>query len=414
MFFYNLFIRLLISGMRVGAVFNYKLKKGLAGRRQSCDLVKAKFSTKDNIIWMHAASLGEYEQGLPVLEKLKDQYPTHKILVTFFSPSGYDNVIKKNTIADVVCYLPFDTEKWVKEFTSNFRTDIFFTVKYDYWYHLLKDLKSQGTKIYVVSALFYETQVFFKAYGRWFVKQLKKNVDFFFHQTKHSTALAKGIGLKNSMTTGDTRYDRVRKLRARDNSVDFIDEFKQDCKAIIFGSSWEAEERLAEMIAAKNRDVKIIIAPHDLKRVEHLKTIFPAAILYSQITDKQSLKYLNVKVLIIDCIGLLSKLYSYADLAVVGGGFHSKGLHNILEAATFGIPVFFGNQYTKNPEADELIARNGGKSFEDEFFAAPYLLALLNNDSSLKKMGDNAMNFIESQPIASQIIVDQIVQKQKS
>ena len=414
MFFYNLFIRLLISGMRVGAVFNYKLKKGLAGRRQSCDLVKAKFSTEDNIIWMHAASLGEYEQGLPVLEKLKDQYPTHKILVTFFSPSGYDNVIKKNTIADVVCYLPFDTEKWVKEFTSNFRTDIFFTVKYDYWYHLLKDLKSQGTKIYVVSALFYETQVFFKAYGRWFVKQLKKNVDFFFHQTKHSTALAKGIGLKNSMTTGDTRYDRVRKLRARDNSVDFIDEFKHDCKAIIFGSSWEAEERLAEMIAAKNRDVKIIIAPHDLKRVEHLKTIFPAAILYSQITDKQSLKYLNVKVLIIDCIGLLSKLYSYADVAVVGGGFHSKGLHNILEAATFGIPVFFGNQYTKNPEADELIARNGGKSFEDEFFAAPYLLALLNNDSSLKKMGDNAMNFIESQPIASQIIVDQIVQKQKS
>ena len=414
MFFYNLFIRLLISGMRVGAVFNCKLKKGLAGRRQSCDLVKGKFSTEDKIIWMHAASLGEYEQGLPVLEKLKDQYPTHKILVTFFSPSGYDNVIKKNTIADVICYLPFDTEKWVKEFTCNFKTDIFFTVKYDYWYHLLEELKSQGTKIYVVSALFYETQVFFKAYGRWFVKQLKKNVDFFFHQTKHSTALAKGIGLKNSMTTGDTRYDRVRKLRSRDNSVDFIDEFKQDCKVIIFGSSWEAEERLAEMIAAKNRDVKIIIAPHDLKRIEHLKTIFPAAILYSQITDKQSLKYLNVKVLIIDCIGLLSKLYSYGDVAIVGGGFHSKGLHNILEAATFGIPVFFGDQYTKNPEADELIARNGGKSFEDEFFAAPYLLALLNNDASLQKMGDNAMQFIESQPIASQIIVDQIAQKQLS
>lgn len=414
MFFYNLFIRLLISGMRVGAVFNYKLKKGLAGRRQSCDLVKGKFSTEDKVIWMHAASLGEYEQGLPVLEKLKDQYPAHKILVTFFSPSGYDNVIKKNTIADVICYLPFDTEKWVKEFTCNFKTDIFFTVKYDYWYHLLEELKMQGTKIYVVSALFYETQVFFKAYGRWFVTQLKKNVDFFFHQTKHSTALAKGIGLKNSMTTGDTRYDRVRKLRSRDNSVDFIDEFKQDCKVIIFGSSWEAEERLAEMIAAKNRDVKIIIAPHDLKRVEHLKTIFPAAILYSQITDKQSLKYLNVKVLIIDCIGLLSKLYSFGDVAVVGGGFHSKGLHNILEAATFGIPVFFGDQYTKNPEADELIARNGGKSFEDEFFAAPYLLALLNNDASLQKMGDNAMQFIESQPIASQIIVDQITQKQLS
>ena len=414
MFFYNLFIRLLISTMKIGAIFNYKLKKGLAGRRQSCDLVTAKFSKEDKVIWMHAASLGEYEQGLPVLEKLKDQYPTHKILVTFFSPSGYDNVIKKDTIADVVCFLPFDTEKWVKEFTSNFKTDIFFTVKYEYWYHLLEELKTQGAKIYVVSALFYETQVFFKAYGRWFVNQLKKNVDFFFHQTKHSTALAKGIGLKNSMTAGDTRYDRVRKFISRDNSVDYIAEFKQDCKTIIFGSSWEGEERLAEMIAAKNKDVKMIIAPHDLKRVAHLKTIFPAAILYSQITDKQSLQYLNVKVLIIDCIGLLSKLYSYGDLAIVGGGFHSKGLHNILEAATFGIPVFFGNQYTKNPEADELIVRNGGKSFEDEFFAAPYLLALLKNDGALEKMGNNARNFIESQPIASQIIVEQIVQRQLS
>ncbi|KEY17740.1 3-deoxy-D-manno-octulosonic acid transferase [Kaistella antarctica] len=414
MFFYNNFIRLLISSMRIGAVFNYKLKKGLAGRRQSCDIVKSKLSLEDKVIWMHAASLGEYEQGLPVLEKLKDQYPTHKILVTFFSPSGYDNVIKKDTIADVVCYLPFDTEKWMQEFTSNFKTDIFFTVKYDYWYHLLEELKNQEAKIYVVSALFYETQVFFKAYGSWFVKQLKKNVDFFFHQTKHSTALAKGIGLKNSITTGDTRYDRVRKLRTRDNSVDFIEEFKLDHKTIIFGSSWEAEERLAEIVAANNKDVKLIIAPHDLKRVAAIQTIFPAAVLYSQITDKSSVRYSNVKVLIIDCIGLLSKLYSYGDIAVVGGGFHSKGLHNILEAATFGMPVFFGDQYTKNPEADELIAKNGGKSFEDEFFAAPYILALLKDAASLEKMGNNARAFIEEQPIASNIIVEHLIKNSNS
>lgn len=394
--------------MRVGAIFNYKLKKGLAGRRQSCDIVKSQFTAEDKVIWMHAASLGEYEQGLPVLEKLKVKYPDHKILITFFSPSGYDHVIKKKTIADVVCYLPFDTEDWIQEFMSHFKTDIFFTVKYEYWYNLLNELKKQGVAIYVVSALFYETQVFFKAYGSWFVKQLKKNVDFFFHQTSHSTALAKGIGLKNSMTTGDTRYDRVRQLRERDNNVDFIAEFKQGKKTIVFGSSWESEERLAEMLTAKNNNLKLIIAPHDLKRVAHLKTIFPAAILYSQITDRQTLQQLNVKVLIIDCIGLLSKLYSHADVAVVGGGFHSKGLHNILEAATFGIPVFFGDQYTKNPEADELIAKNGGKSFEDEFFAAPYLLNLLADDSSIEKMGNNARNFIDSQPIASDIIVQQI------
>lgn len=395
--------------MKIGAIFNYKLKKGLAGRRQSCEIVKSKFSPEDKVIWMHAASLGEYEQGLPVLEKLKEKFPGHKILITFFSPSGYDNVIKKNTIADAICYLPFDTKKWVKEFTSNFKTDIFFTVKYDYWYNLLDELKNQGAKVFVVSALFYETQIFFKIYGNWFVERLSKNVDWFFHQTKHSTALAKGIGLMNSSTSGDTRFDRVKKLRERDNFVEFIDDFKQNKKTIVFGSSWESEERLAEIIASKNRDLKLIIAPHDLKRVAYLKQIFPNAILYSQISESQILKSSNPQILIIDCIGLLSKIYSYGDLAVVGGGFHSKGLHNILEAATFGIPVFFGNQYTKNPEADEIISQNGGKSFEDEFFAAPYILGLLNDDDLMKKMSENARNFIDSQPNASEIVVTKII-----
>ena len=410
---YILFIPLLIFALKVGAIFNYKLKKGLAGRRQSCGIVKEKFSPEDEVIWMHAASLGEYEQGLPVLEKLKQKFPTNKILITFFSPSGYDHVIKKNTIADAICYLPFDTENWVQEFTSNFKTKIFFTVKYDYWYHLLENLKCQGAKIYVVSAYFYETQVFFKFYGSWFVKQLQKNVDWFFHQTKHSTAIAKARGLKNSSTAGDTRYDRVKQLRERDNCVDYIDEFKDGHKTIIFGSSWEAEERLAEIIASKNRNIKIIIAPHDLRRVDHLQTLFPASLLYSQITDKKSSSLSSVKILIIDCIGLLSKLYSYGDLAVVGGGFHAKGLHNILEAATFGIPVFFGNQYTKNPEADELVTRNGGKCFEDEFFAAAYLTGFLQDDQNVEKMGKNAADFINAQPIASDVIVEHILKEEK-
>lgn len=409
MIFYNFFINMLIATMKIGAVFNYKLKKGLAGRRQSCGLVKAKISPEDQVIWMHAASLGEYEQGLPVLEKLKLRLPNHKVLITFFSPSGYDQIIKKNTVADVVCYLPFDTEKWVQEFTSNFKTDIFFTVKYDYWYHLLADLKKQGAQIYVVSALFYETQIFFKAYGKSFVSELKKNVNWFFHQTKHSTALAKGIGLKNSATSGDTRFDRVKKLRETDHFAPFIDDFKQDKVTLIFGSSWESEERLAEIIASKNKKVKLIIAPHDLKRVENLKKIFPAALLYSQLENHNVQHYSNAQVLIIDCIGLLSKLYSYGDLAVVGGGFHSKGLHNILEAANFGIPVFFGNLYSKNPEADDLILHNGGKCFEDEFFAAPYILSLINDESALKKMGNNAQKFIDEQPNASQFIVDQMM-----
>jgi 3-deoxy-D-manno-octulosonic-acid transferase len=410
---YNILVSLLITGMKIGAVFNYKLKKGLAGRRQSCEIVKSKFSADDQVIWMHAASLGEYEQGLPVLEKLKEAFPTHKILVTFFSPSGYDHVITKKNIADAVCYLPFDTDRWVKEFTSNFTADIFFTVKYDFWYNLLDELKRQKAEIYVVSALFYETQVFFKFYGKWFVKELKENVDFFFHQTTHSSALAKGIGLKNSITAGDTRYDRVKQLRDRDNTVKFIDEFTQNQKTVIFGSSWEAEERIAEILSVKNRNLKIIIAPHDLKRVAALQTTFPSAILYSQLSEKNPLNYSNVQVLIIDSIGLLADLYSYGDIAVVGGGFHAKGLHNILEAATYGIPVFFGDQFRKNPEADGLIAHNGGKCFEDEFFAAPYLLGLVNDDVLLKKMGENAANFVNQQPPASDIIVDFVVKNHR-
>ncbi|WP_447951824.1 3-deoxy-D-manno-octulosonic acid transferase [Chryseobacterium koreense] len=411
-FLYNIFISLLISGMKIGTLFNYKLKKGLAGRRQSCKIVHEKFSLKDKVIWMHAASLGEYEQGLPVLEKLKEKFPEHKILITFFSPSGYDHVIKKNTIADAVCYLPFDLKRWIVEFMSHFNADIFITVKYEFWYNLLNELKKRDVKIYVVSALFRETQVFFKAYGSWFVKQLDQNVDWIFHQTKHSSALAKEIGLKKSSTAGDTRYDRVRQLRERDNFVEFIDGFKQSKKTVVFGSSWESEERLAEIIASKNRDVKIIIAPHDLKRVEHLKKLFPNATLYSQITSTSDMVILNPQVLIIDCIGLLSKLYSYADIAVVGGGFHSKGLHNILEAATFGIPVFFGDHYEKNPEADELIAANGGKSFEDEFFAAPYILQILNDEHLLRKMGDHAEKFINSQPNATDHVVQRILADQ--
>ena len=398
--------------MKVGASFSYKLKKGLAGRRQSCDIVKSKLSRDKKVIWMHAASLGEYEQGLPVLEKLKEKFPDHQLLVTFFSPSGYENVVKKKTIADAICYLPFDKENWIEEFTSHFDTEIFFTVKYDYWYNLLNHLKSKKVKIYVISAYFYETQVFFKTYGNWFIKNLKKNVDWFFHQTKHSTALAKSLGLQNSSTSGDTRFDRVKYNLQRDNHVDFIQEFQQGKKTIVFGSSWEAEERIAEIISKKLNQIKLIIAPHDLKRVEHLKTIFPTSILYSELVKaKESNGNINLddEVLIIDCIGLLSKLYFYGNMAVVGGGFHSAGLHNILEAAVFGIPVFFGNQYQKNPEADELIANKGGKSFEDEFEAAQYGIEMLKNPELMKTMGENASRFINDQPDAAEYVVKKIM-----
>ena len=398
--------------MKIGSVFNYKIKKGLAGRRQSCDIVTSKLSKDQKVIWMHAASLGEYLQGLPVLEKLKQKFPNHQILVTFFSPSGYENIVNKPSIADAICYLPFDKKKWIEEFTSHFETEIFFTVKYDYWYNLLNFLKKKGVKCYVISAYFYETQVFFKPYGSWFVSNLKRNIDWFFHQTQRSSALAKGLGLEKSSTSGDTRYDKVKQNLERDNHIQHISAFKEGRKTFVFGSSWEAEERIAELLYKKYDDKKFIIAPHDMSRVEHLIKIFPTALLYSSLAEFDEIPEsinLHSQVLIIDSIGLLSKLYAYGDIAIVGGGFHSAGLHNILEAAVFGIPVFFGNHYHKNPEADELLIYKGGSAFEDEFAAAEYIEELIKNPLLLEAMGNNAAEFIISQPNAAEYVVRKIM-----
>ena len=404
---YNISIFHLELAFKVLSWFNDKIKRGLEGRKKSLEIVKAKIKNEDSVLWMHAASLGEYEQGLPVLEKLKEKYPTHKVLITFFSPSGYENVVKKNK-EDILCYLPFDKKSTISEFVKAVHPEIFFTVKYDFWYHLLDELKKANAKVFVISALFYENQVYFKPQGKWFVNELKKNVDWIFHQTEKSLSLAQKVGLTKGSVSGDTRFDRVKQIKNRDNFVEFISEFKADKRLLVFGSSWEAEEKMAQILSQKLENFKILIAPHDLKRVQNLKQIFPKAILYSELKSNYQLP--NTNILIIDCIGLLSKLYSYADVAIVGGGFHDKGLHNILEAATFGVPVIFGNQYKKNPEADALIAQNGGKSFAQVELAADFVLELTRNSNLLQEMSENAGNFVHSQPNSSEIILKKILE----
>ena len=405
-FIYNISIFHLELAFQVLSWFNDKIKRGLEGRKRSLKIVKSNISKDDKVLWMHAASLGEYEQGLPVLEKLKEKYPNHKVLITFFSPSGFENVVKKNK-EDILCYLPFDKKSTISEFVKAVNPEIFFTVKYDFWYHLLDELKKTNAKVFVISALFYENQVYFKSYGKWFVNELKKNVDWVFHQSEKSLALAQKVGLTKGSVSGDTRFDRVKQIKNRDNSVEFISEFKADKRLLVFGSSWEAEEKMAQILSQKLENFKILIAPHDLKRVQNLKQIFPSAILYSEL--KSNYQIPNTNILIIDSIGLLSKLYSYADIAIVGGGFHDKGLHNILEAATFGVPVIFGNQYKKNPEADALIAQNGGKSFAQVELAADFVLELTRNSNLLQEMSENAGNFVHSQPNSSEIILEKIL-----
>lgn len=406
---YNLFITLLAFGLKGLSLFNEKAKKGVQGRRQSLSIVQQKLKHQ-KVIWMHAASLGEYEQGLPVLEQLRQAFPSHKILVTFFSPSGYENVVKKQHIADAVCYLPFDKKQDIKAFVSQFYTEIFFTVKYDFWYHLLRALKQQGAKIYVVSALFYEKQAFFKPYGKWFVQQLKQNIDWFFHQTEHSERLARKIGLVQSSVSGDTRFDRVKQIRERDNTVPFIKEFKGDSPLVVFGSSWEAEEGIADRVASQYPNAKIIIAPHDIKRNIGVKHYRSPLLKYSELNEKSNDLLLTSNILVIDSIGLLSKIYAYADIAVVGGGFHTAGLHNILEAATFGKPVVFGNHYKKNPEADGLVNSGGAKSFSDEVAAATFILELLKDEPLRKKMSANAAAFVHHQPNATEIVIKKVLE----
>lgn len=405
-FLYNISVFHLELAFKVLSWFNDKIKSGLEGRKKSLEIVKSKIKNEDSVLWMHAASLGEYEQGLPVLEKLKEKYPNHKVLITFFSPSGYENVVKKNK-EDILCYLPFDKKSTISEFVKAVHPEIFFTVKYDFWYHLLDELKKANAKVFVISALFYENQVYFKPQGKWFVNELKKNVDWVFHQTEKSLSLAQKVGLTKGSVSGDTRFDRVKQIKNRDNFVEFISEFKAEKKLLVFGSSWEAEEQVAQILSQKLENFKILIAPHDLKRVQNLKQIFPSAILYSELKSNYQLP--NTNILIIDSIGLLSKLYSYADIAIVGGGFHDKGLHNILEAATFGVPVIFGNQYKKNPEADALIAQNGGKSFAQVELAADFVLELTRNSNLLQEMSENAGNFVHSQPNSSEIILEKIL-----
>ena len=403
-FLYNIFVYLMVFGMNIFALFDAKTKKGIRGRKLSLKTVREKLG-EQKVIWVHAASLGEYEQGLPVLEKLKKLHPEYKTLVTFFSPSGYENVRKRKQIADVICYLPFDKPGEIKAFVSSFQPQIFFTVKYDYWYNLLAELRKSGCRNYVISALFYENQFYFKFYGKWFVEQLRQNIDWFFHQTVKSSALAKSIGLVNSSVSGDTRFDRVKQFLEKDKHLDFIDEFKEDKKLVVFGSSWEAEEDIAQILSKKLPDAKLAIAPHDLQRVPHLQKLFPNAVLYSQLEKNNQLSFINCHILIIDSIGKLTKLYAYADLAIVGGGFHSAGLHNILEAAVYGVPVIFGNRYKKNPEADALIAANGARCFDDFVAASAFAEEVLKDDNVLKKMAENAKQFVISQPDSTEIII---------
>ena len=357
-------------GVRVAALFGHEKARQMVDGWKQWPKEVAKLSHERFTAWFHAASLGEFEQARPILEEYRRRHPDHQILVTFFSPSGYE--IRKNyDKADAICYLPMDTPRNVRRFILEADPDTVFFVKYEFWYNYLNALKGWGAKTYIFSTIFRPGQYFFKWYGGWFRKQLKTCFEHLFVQNEESLQLLKGVGIERCSLAGDTRFDRVHQIAvaAEPDAVaeHFLDGY--DGKVLVAGSTWPPDEQVLAHVRETNDDWfpgRIILAPHVISE-EHLQAIeklFPDSVRYSVLKDSKDRK--GSKVLIIDNIGILSKLYRYAGVAYIGGGF-GVGIHNILEAVTFGKPVFFGPNYHKFQEARDIIACGGGWSIRGEY-----------------------------------------------
>jgi 3-deoxy-D-manno-octulosonic-acid transferase len=404
---YNIIVLLASQCLKIFALFSPKLKLFVSGRKSVFSTLESEIQTNDKTIWFHAASLGEYEQGLPVMEAVKQYYPNHKIVLTFFSPSGFE-VRKNNSIADVTVYLPLDTLSNAKQFVQLVHPEKVFFIKYEYWPNYLNELKKQEIKTYLISGILREKQAFFKWYGG-FYRNALKTFDYFFVQNEGSKTLLKSIGFTNVKVSGDTRFDRVVAILDRDNSLDFIEQFTNTTTTIVIGSSWpKDEELLINYINNSSDSVKFIIAPHNIKAdqlVQLKSSIHKKTILFS---EKEHVDVSNFGVFIIDTVGILTKIYSYADIAYVGGGFGNPGVHNILEPATFGIPVVIGPNYSHFSEATALVNLGGCMSIQNQTQLNEAFDLLLQNEDERLEKGHICSTFVQMNKGATQTVMSQI------
>jgi 3-deoxy-D-manno-octulosonic-acid transferase len=404
--FYNIGIRSYYLLAVCMAAFNQKAKAWVSGRRQQ-RVVTAKQS-----IWFHFASLGEFEQGRPVLEAVKAKYSGYHVVITFFSPSGYQ--IRKSTpLADAVYYLPLDTVRNAQEFITTIRPAVAIFTKYEYWYHYFNELHRQQIPLYVISAIFRPQQAFFKWYGGLHRAMLRKVTRFFVQDTA-SVELLNGLGVKNVLLSGDTRFDRVWANAAQSKALPVIEQFKANQPVFIAGSTWPADEELLAAVVKRYPKWKFIFAPHEISedKINKLLQILPAAtaIRYSQI-DANSNPVSNFQCLVIDNIGMLSSLYQYAGIAYIGGGF-GVGIHNTLEAAAFGLPVIFGPNYTRFKEAINLISLQAGFSISTQEQLDSVVDKLIGDENARKASSDAARNFVAKSQGATDIIMQNITIKQ--
>ncbi len=393
-YLYNFSIYLYNIIISLSSPFNKKAKLWIDGRKDIFKKLESEISNKDlDLIWIHCASLGEFEQGRPLIEKIKKGHSQYKILLTFFSPSGYE--IRKNySGADYVFYLPIDTILNSKRFIRIVKPKMAFFVKYEFWFNYLNELKKQNIPLYLVSGIFRKEQLFFKTYGAWFRNQLNCFTHFFV-QDEASNKLLSSIGFTNVKTTGDTRFDRVNEVSKNTKPIPFIEEFKEEKKIFIAGSSWDEDEQIIASFNFQKNNFKIIIAPHEINE-SHINSIinkFKKSIVL-RYSEANKLNIIDAQVLIMDNIGMLSSLYQYGTIAYIGGGF-GKGIHNILEAATFGLPIIFGPNYKKFTEANELINLNCAFSITSITDFEKKIL-LLGDDKIFKETSKNSKHYVES------------------
>ena len=402
---YNIVIYFVLWGIAIASLFNEKVRKMWRGEREAFKILKQKVDPNAKYIWFHAASLGEFEQGRPLMERIRKEYPQYKILLTFYSPSGYE-VRKNYEGADIICYMPVDTRLNAIRFLRLVRPVMAFFIKYEFWSNFLHILKHRNIPTYSVSSIFREDQVFFKWYGRNYAGVLKCFTRFFV-QNEESKRLLEGIGIKDVDVVGDTRFDRVLQIKEAAKQLPICEAFRTgvassqsadvphtDFKVFVAGSSWPPDENIFIPFFNEHKDWRLLIAPHVIAE-EHLKLIL------SLIKDKKVVRYTQTTpeeaaeadVLIIDCFGLLSSMYNYGDVAYIGGGF-GVGIHNTLEAAVWNMPVIFGPNNKKFQEAQGLLKSGGGFEINTYEDFSGLMNSLMNDEAFLKQAGDKAGAFV--------------------
>lgn len=406
MFFYSIGIWLYGLGIRIASLFLPKAKLWIRGRRGIFAKMEAEAVRGARYVWVHCASLGEFEQGRPVIEAIRREHPEYKIVLTFFSPSGYE-VRKDYPGVDHIYYLPLDTPSNARRFVSIFMPEKAIIVKYEYWLNYLKELRRSGCHAYVISAIFRRKSVFFRWYGGIFRKALR-GLERVFVQDGGSVELLGGIGVERVTVAGDTRFDRVAAIAAGAAKLPIVEKFAAGKQVFVAGSTWPPDEDILLDVMAWFPDMKFIIAPHEIGqgKVESLMTDAPlGAVCYTQADEADNLA--DGGLLVIDTIGILSSVYQYGNYAYIGGGF-GVGIHNILEAATFGLPVAFGPNYGKFKEARDLVAQAGARSVRDADELAAWLSELRKDKSLYDKTREICADYVAVNTGATKIILEEV------